>query len=91
MLNLYKVLEKKAEDPKSSGMVVAKCAEIAANIAIDVLKMESEGIKAVVIKKQEEGLAAQQKKKNAAAVALNNNMVSTRDMDMMDDESEESC
>jgi hypothetical protein len=32
---------------KTSGTEKAKCAEIAANIAIDVLKMESEGIKAV--------------------------------------------
>ena len=47
MLHLYKILEKKAEDPKVNGNECAKCCEVAANIAIDVLKMESEGIKAV--------------------------------------------
>ena len=47
MLHLYKILEKKAEDPKVNGNECAKCAEVAANICIDVLKMESEGIKAV--------------------------------------------
>jgi hypothetical protein len=47
MLNLYTILENKASDLKTSGTEAAKCAEIAANIAIDVLKMESEGIRAV--------------------------------------------
>ena len=48
MLNLYKILEKKAQDPKVNGNECAKCCEVAANIAIDVLKMESEGIHKVV-------------------------------------------
>ncbi len=49
MLNLYNSLEDQviSIDNKTSGTDKAKCAEIAANIAIDVLKMESEGIKAV--------------------------------------------
>ena len=47
MLTLYKILEDKATQLKSSGAEVAKCCEVAANIAIDVLKMESEGIKSV--------------------------------------------
>jgi DNA-binding transcriptional regulator LsrR (DeoR family) len=47
LLHLYKILEKKAEDPKVNGNECAKYCEVAANIAIDVLKMESEGIKAV--------------------------------------------
>ena len=47
MLTLYKALEKSVISDKTSGVEKAKCAEIAANIAIDVLKMESEGIKAV--------------------------------------------
>ena len=48
MLKLYKALENQViSDNKTSGVEKAKCAEIAANIAIDVLKMESEGIKAV--------------------------------------------
>jgi hypothetical protein len=42
LLNLYKILEKKAEDPKVNGNECAKCCEVAANIAIYVLKIESE-------------------------------------------------
>jgi transposase len=49
MLTLYKGLERIviAWDKNINGTERARCAEIAANIAIDVLKMESEGIKAV--------------------------------------------
>ena len=48
MLKLYKALENEVtSDNNTSGVEKAKCAEIAANIAIDVLKMESEGIKVV--------------------------------------------
>jgi hypothetical protein len=47
MLKLYKILEEKAQDPKTSGGDAAKCCEVAANIAIDVIKAEVEGIKAV--------------------------------------------
>ncbi len=49
MLTLYKALENQviSTDNKTSGVEKAKCAEIAANIAIDVLKMESEGIKPI--------------------------------------------
>lgn len=47
MLTLYKILEEKATNLKTSGNETAKCCEVAANIAIDVLKMESEGIKSV--------------------------------------------
>jgi hypothetical protein len=47
MLALYKGLEDTVLSKTSSGGEKAKCAEVAANIAIDVLKMESEGIKAV--------------------------------------------
>ena len=48
MLTLYKALENRVTSPDStSGVEKAKCAEIAANIAIDVLKMESELMKAV--------------------------------------------
>ena len=47
MLTLYKRLEATVISDKTSGTEKAKCAEIAANIAIDVLKMESEGIEAV--------------------------------------------
>ena len=48
MLKLYRALEEVViSDDKTSGTEKAKCAEVAANIAIDVLKMESEGIRAV--------------------------------------------
>lgn len=47
MLKLYKILEDKAKDPKTNGTDTAKCAEVAANIAIDVLKADVEGIKAI--------------------------------------------
>ncbi len=50
MLKLYKALEDQVTSKETSGTEKAKCAEVAVNIAIDVLKMESEGIKAVVIK-----------------------------------------
>ena len=58
MLQLYNILEKKAQDPKINGNECAKCCEVASNIAIDVLKMESEGIKAV---KEGLGLIAEAK------------------------------
>ena len=48
MLKLYKALEIKALSDKTSGVETAKCCEVAANIAIDVLKMESEGIRSVM-------------------------------------------
>jgi hypothetical protein len=47
LLTLYKALETQLVSDKTSGTEKAKCAEVAANIAIDVLKMESEGIRAV--------------------------------------------
>ncbi|MGE5634790.1 MAG: helix-turn-helix transcriptional regulator [Deltaproteobacteria bacterium] len=58
LLILYKALENQVtSDKTSSGTDKAKCAEIAANIAIDVLKLESEGIKAVkeLVAKNEQG------------------------------------
>src|SRR5215216_5568992 len=39
LLHLYKILERKAGDPKVNGNEFAKCCEVASNIAIDVLKM----------------------------------------------------
>ncbi len=48
MLTSYKALENQVTSTNNtSGTDKAKCAEIAANIAFDVLKLESEGIKAV--------------------------------------------
>ena len=39
MLKLYKALETKILDNKTSGVEKARCAEIAASIALDVLKL----------------------------------------------------
>jgi hypothetical protein len=47
MLKLYKALESKALSDKTSGVETAKCCEVAANICIDLLRMESEGIRFV--------------------------------------------
>ena len=47
MLKLYKALEVKALSNKTSGVEIAKCCEVAANICIDLLRMESEGIRFV--------------------------------------------
>ncbi len=44
---MYRILEQKALDPKTSGTETAKCCEVAASLAIDVLRLEAEGIKAV--------------------------------------------
>ncbi len=92
MLNLYKILEKKA-DSKVNGNECAKCCEVAANIAIDVLKMESEGIKAV-----KEGLLLAEKAAGAATKiskttnsTVNNMVLPSRDMMMENDDLEESC
>jgi hypothetical protein len=48
MLNLYKALEDQVLSDETSGTDKARCAEIAANICIDVLKMEAEGIHKVI-------------------------------------------
>jgi Homeodomain-like domain len=80
MLNLYKILEKKAQDPKVNGSECAKCCEVASNIAIDVLKMESEGIKAV----KDAVIAEKEATRRSSASAISN-------FNTMDDELEESC
>jgi len=54
MLNLYKALENKVCDDKTSGVEKARCAEVAADIATQIVKLESEGIRAV----KELGLSA---------------------------------
>jgi len=82
MLQLYNILEKKAQDPKINGNECAKCCEVAANIAIDVLKMESEGIKAV---KQGRGLMAKATTARSSLSAISDSN------DMMYDEFEKSC
>jgi DNA-binding transcriptional regulator LsrR (DeoR family) len=79
MLNLYKALETKVLDDKTSGTEKARCAEIAANIALDVLKMESEGIRAV-----KEGLVALAANKNNNATNVNNNNLRNYNYDESD-------
>ena len=83
MLHLYKILEKKAEDPKVNGNECAKCAEVAANIALDVLKMESEGIKAV-----KDALVAEKEatRRSSSTISSSNSV-----RDMMMSELENSC
>jgi transposase len=81
LLHLYQILERKAEDPKVNGNECAKFCEVAANVAVEVLKMESEGIKAV---KQGRGLMAEA----AAAAAKTARPLSTAtvsDSDMMEE------
>jgi hypothetical protein len=67
MISLYKILEKKAQDPKVNGNECAKCCEVASNIAIDVLKMESEGIKAI---KEGLGLMAETKAAKSSSTSV---------------------
>lgn len=72
MFILYKILEKKAQDPKINGNECAKCCEVAANIVIDVLKMESEGIHKVV----KDTLIAEKettKRRSSSAITSSNN------------------
>ncbi len=83
LLHLYKILEKKAEDPKVNGNECAKCCEVASNIAIDVLKMESEGIKAV-----KDALIAEKEATRRSSLEISR---SNGDIDMMYDELEKSC
>ena len=77
LLHLYKILEKKAEDPKINGNECAKCCEVAADIALDVVKMKSEGIKAV---KQGRGLMAEATTVAKTARTLSTSTVSDSDM-----------
>ena len=69
MLKLYKGLETHVLSDKTSGVEKARCAEIAASIALDVLKMESEGIRAV----RELGLSSAVVKNNALNNLRNDN------------------
>ena len=73
MLKLYKALEDVVTSDKTSGTEKAKCAEVAANIAVDVLKLESEGIKAV-----KELVAKNEQEKNVLG-NINNNCQSKND------------
>jgi hypothetical protein len=94
LLTLYKALENQVVSDKTSGTEKAKCAEVAANICIDVLKIESEGIKAV-----KEGLLLAEKAAGASRTSLSSSTstttssaaISDSSRDMMMDDLEESC
>ena len=47
LLTLYRSFENIVKDPETSGNDCAKCADVAAGIAIKVIKLESEGLRAV--------------------------------------------
>ena len=87
MLYLYKILEKKADDPKVNGNECAKCCEVAANIAIDVLKIESEGIKVV-----KDALIAEKEATRRSSTSVITSNSNNNDSNMIYyDELEESC
>jgi hypothetical protein len=69
LLKLYKTLENKVVDAETNCSDIAKCADVAAGIATSVIKLESEGIRAV---KELGSLAGVAAKKNNAN--LNNNL-----------------
>ena len=82
MLYLYNILEKKAQDPKVNGNECAKCCEVASNIAIDILKIESESIHKVV----KDALIAEKEARERRSLSPS----AIRDRMMME-ELEESC
>ena len=84
MLNLYKALENSVLSENTSGIEKAKSAEIAANIAIEVLKMESEGIHKAV----KDALIAE--KEATRRRSLSSSAISSSDM-IYYDELEKSC
>ncbi len=90
LLTLYKALETQVISDKTSGTEKAKCAEVAANIAIDVMKMESEGIKAV-----KDALIAEKEatRRGSLSSAISDNISNNSDNSSRNimDELEESC
>ncbi|HSF51239.1 MAG TPA: hypothetical protein VLA74_10805 [Nitrososphaeraceae archaeon] len=88
MLTLYKILEEKAASSpnNTNGHEIAKCCEVAADIAINVLKMESEGIKAV-----KDALIAEKEATKRSSSAISSNSNNNNSYMMYYDELEESC
>ena len=88
MLTLYKALENQvSSSDETSGNDKAKCAEVAANIAIDVLKIESEGIKVV-----KDALIAEKEATRRSSPSTITSNSNNKDSDMMYyDDLEESC
>jgi hypothetical protein len=93
MLNLYKALETKMRDNKTSGVEIARLADVAASIAQNVLKLESEGIRAIKeLGLAEKAAAVANKNNNINSTHLNNNNNNNLRMDNNhDDESFKEC
>jgi hypothetical protein len=87
MLQLYNILEKKAQDPKINGNECAKCCEVAADVAIEVLKMESEGIHKIV----KDALITEKEATRRTLSLSTIRSSSNSDSNMMYDELEKSC
>ena len=81
MLNLYKALETKMLDSNTSGLEIARLADVGANIAQNVLKLESEGIRAIKELGLAEKAAAVANKNNNNPTNLNNNLSKYDDYD----------
>jgi DNA-binding NarL/FixJ family response regulator len=76
LLKLYKSLEDKVIDPETSGNDCARCADVAVNIAISVIKLESDGIKMI----KQLGLASSASNASSVGVTAhknNNNAVAS--------------
>ena len=67
LMALYQIAEEKARNPATNGADTAKILEVAANLAIDVLKVETEGIKAV-----KEGLVSIEEAKKISLIGSSN-------------------
>jgi hypothetical protein len=77
MLKLYKALETKMLDSNTSGVEIARLADVASSITVQIVKLESEGIRAV----KELGLA-----EKAAAVANKNTSLNNNNNNLRNDE-----
>ncbi len=91
LLTLYKALENQVVSDKTSGTEKAKCAEVAASIVNDLLRLESECIKAVkqglvAIGQGAETTTATAKKSNAPYL---NNLRSKKENDNNNNSSEQ--
>ena len=88
MLTLYRGLEQIVTSGAGHGGIEkAKCAEVAADIAINVLKMESEGIKAV----KDALIAEKEATRRSSPSAISSNSNNNGSDMMYYDELEESC
>ena len=70
LLKMYRILEQKALDPKTSGSETAKCCEVAASLATNILRLEGECLKAV-----KNGLVSIASSTTTAATTANKNAI----------------